>query len=96
VLAICLPNRQDLKSLSPHSVIDPIPNAFQIEPPNVRRTGLYYTNADVWLHEQKIESSLQIQAHRSRRCRSIDGPPLNNTLNLASRAPRDVKFKWHS
>jgi hypothetical protein len=54
-----------------------------------------YTDTNVWLHEQKIEGGLQIQAHCFGRCRSIDGPPLNNTFNLACRAPRDKKFKRH-
>ena len=43
------PNRQQLKSISPHPVVDPISNAFQVEPPHIRRTCLLNADSDVWL-----------------------------------------------
>jgi hypothetical protein len=94
--AICLPNRQHLKSISPNSIVDPVPDAIKVEPPYIGRTGLFNADADAWLHDKKIEGGLQIQTYRSGRRWSIDGPPLNNTFNLTRRAPRDMKFKRHS
>ena len=55
-----------------------------------------YTNSDVWLHQQKIESSLQILTYSAWSCRPVDYPPLDNAFDFASGASRDEKFKRHS
>ena len=91
-----MPHRQDFEAIPSDSVIDPIPDAIQVQPPHISRTRFVDAYPDVWLHKQKIQCGLQILTHSAWSRRPVYCPPLHNAFDLARSASRDEKLKRHS
>lgn len=85
-----MPDRQDFEAVPPDAAVQPVANALDMEPPDIRRTGLVDHGADAWLLEQQFGDVVQLLANRTGRGRSIRSPPLDNALDLARCATRDV------
>ena len=70
-----MPHRQDFEVISSDTVVDPIPDAIKVQPPDIRRTRFVDANSDVWLHKQKIQRGLQILTYSAWSCTPVDCPP---------------------
>lgn len=91
-----MPNRNNLEAVASDAVVDPVSDAVDVKPSHILGTGFLYCGADVRLDEQQVQCGFEILAHCSRSGGTIDGPPFDNALDLATRAARNVKLERHN
>jgi len=90
-----MPERHDFKSVAAHSVVDKVPDAWQVQPSHDIGTGQFNFGADARLLHQQSQGSLNVLAYGTG-CRSaMLCPPSRGTFQLALRPRLDPDAQRH-